>query len=199
MNSLLAILPLQEDGVFRAGAKGHVTSERCKKIETEKMPLYKVENTKIEYTVPDLYNNEQRTRGTRLHKIFKKIRYKDDVDIALHYFSVKGVIPRNCYNDDRKTILEALEDERVQEWFDSRNRVYNERSVISGMGKRRPDRFIVTPDGRTIVIDYKFGNIHKTSYREQVQEYLDILTEIGLKNVEGYLWYPLEQYIEKVN
>ena len=199
MNSLLAILPLQEDGVFRAGAKGHVTSERCKKIETEKMPLYKVENTKIEYTVPDLYNNEQRTRGTRLHKIFKKIRYKDDVDIALHYFSVKGVIPRDCYDDDRKTILEALEDERVQEWFDSRNRVYNERSVISGMGKRRPDRFIVTPDGRTIVIDYKFGNIHKTSYREQVQEYLDILTEIGLKNVEGYLWYPLEQYIEKVN
>ena len=199
MNSLLAILPLQEDGVFTSGSKGYVTPKDCEKTETAKMPLYKVENTKIEYTVPDLYDNEQRTRGTRLHKIFKKIRNIDDVDFALRYFSAKGVIPRDCYDDDRKILLGALDDERVQEWFDSRNRVYNERSMISGMEKRRPDRFIVTPDGRTIVIDYKFGNIHKTSYRKQVQEYLDILTEIGFKNVEGYLWYPLEQYIEKVN
>lgn len=198
MSSLLSILPIQE-GVYISGSKGQVTNRKSQNAVTSKMPIYKVENTKIEYTVPDLYDNEQRTRGIRLHKIFNKIRYKDDVDVALRYFSAKGAIPRDCYESDRKIILKALEDERVQEWFDSRNRVYNERGMISKQGKRRPDRFVITPDGRTIVIDYKFGNIHKADHKNQVQEYLDTLTEIGFKNVEGYLWYPLEQYIEKVN
>lgn len=199
MNSLLSILPLQDDGVYVSGMKGRKKSRSGQSVKMSKMPLYKVENTKIEYTVPDLCDNEQRSRGTRLHNIFKKIHCKDDVDMALRYFRVKGVIPRDCYDDDRKLVLNALEDKRVQEWFDSRNRVYNERSMISGMEKRRPDRFVTTPDGRTIVIDYKFGEIHKASYKKQVQEYLDILAEIGFEKIEGYLWYPLEQYIEKVN
>lgn len=199
MNSLLSILNKNEAGIFVSGEKGYKQGKKTESANKQKMPLYKVEDTKIEYVVHDLYDNEQRNRGNRLHEIFKKIRYKDDVETALHSLKVKGVIPKDYYEADRQLVLSALDDERVKDWFDSNNRVYNERSVMSGHGKKRPDRFVITPDGRTIVIDYKFGDIHENIYRKQVSEYIKILNEIGFKNIEGYLWYPLEQYIEKVD
>ena len=200
MNNLLSILPVEEGSLtYRSGTKGCVKSKDTDGVSSLKMPLYKVENIKLEYNTPDLYGNEHRVRGTRLHNVFKRIRYKDDVDTALLYFKVRGVIPSECYEDDSKVVREALEDERVQEWFDRRNKVYNERSMVNTFKKRRPDRFVTTPQGKTIVIDYKFGEIHDTSYKKQVREYMDILEEIGMEEIEGYLWYPLEKKIERVN
>lgn len=200
MNSLLKTLQFNEEGLFVVGEKGYMRSEEIK-AETEvalKMPLYKVENAKMEYTVPDLYGNEHRKRGTRLHDVFKRIRYKEDVDNALMYYKVRGVISSRDYDEDRRIVCEALEDERVQEWFNRKNKVYNERSLVQKMKKYRPDRFVTTPDGKTIIIDYKFGEVHSASYKKQVKEYMGILQEIGFTNVEGYLWYPLEHRIEQI-
>lgn len=201
MNTLLSTLPLQEDGcTYVSGKKGTVRDEQPRNgAETlEKMPLYKVQDVKIEYTVPDMADNENRERGNRLHNVFKRIRFKDDADTALRYFKAKGAFPRGSYDDDCLAVKAALDDERVQSWFDPRNKVYNERSMVRAFKKSRPDRFITTPDGKNIVIDYKFGEIHSPSYRKQVKEYVNILGEIGFENVEGYLWYPLERKIEKV-
>ena len=200
MNSLLKSLPLNEEGMFIMGKKGKgmgfVADTETK--ELLKMPLYKVENARLEFTVPDLYGNEHRKRGTRLHDVFKRIRYNEDVDKALLYYKVRGVIPSDCYEEDRRIVKEAMEDERVQEWFSRKNKIYNERSLVRKMKKYRPDRFITTPDGRTIIIDYKFGDVHSASYNKQVKDYMNILQEIGFTNIEGYLWYPLEHKIEQI-
>lgn len=199
MASLLGCLEFDENGRYSIGRKGRKDAEkenRC--VYSKKMPLYRVNDIKMEYVTPDVYGNEQRERGTRLHNVFKRIRYKDDADAALRYYRARGVISSADYDDDRRTVLEALEDSRVQEWFAHGNRVYNERNMVKGLKKSRPDRFIVTPDGRTIVIDYKFGDKHYKSYSEQVKNYMNILAEAGFENIEGYLWYPLEKKIGKV-
>ena len=57
------------------------------------MPLYRVNNIELKYVVDDMVTNEQREKGTRLHNVFKRIKYIDDVDVALHYCKVKGIIP----------------------------------------------------------------------------------------------------------
>lgn len=199
MASLLSCLEFDENGRYSVGCKGRkdVGKENlC--VYSKKMPLYRVNDTKMEYVTPDVYDNEQRRRGTRLHNVFKRIRYKEDADTALRYYRARGVISSVDYEDDRRTVLEALEDSRVQEWFAHGNRIYNERNMVKGLKKSRPDRFIVTPDGRTIVIDYKFGDKHYKSYSEQVKNYMNILAEAGFENIEGYLWYPLEKKIGKV-
>lgn len=198
MNELLSVLELTDENEFISGEKGSLKKSVNNDNISLKMPLYKVHDVKMEYTTPDLYVDEHRKKGTRLHNVFKKIRYKDDADSALLYYRVCGAIPKESYDEDCNIVKTALEDDRVQEWFNRNNRVYNERSLIHQFKKSRPDRFIITPDGRTIVIDYKFGEVHSNVYRKQVTEYMEILKEAGFKNIEGYLWYPLEQIIEKI-
>ena len=197
MSSLLSILP-SENNVYVLGTKGSMARDEKESVNVSQMPLYKVESNKLGYTAPDLFFNERQKRGVRLHKIFQRICYKDDVDTALRYFKVKGLIPLDSYEEDCKVVKDALEDGRVQEWFKRGNRVYNERSMAQMFNKSRPDRFIITPDGRTIVIDYKFGEVHSATYHKQVKEYMNTLAEIGLRNLEGYIWYPLEGIIESV-
>ena len=144
----------------------------------------------------DLVTNERQERGIRLHKVMNRIHSMKDVDKALLYFKVRGVIPAACFDEDCRTLKAALSLKDVQWWFDSRNRVYNERTLVDNTGKEiRPDRFFITPDGRTVVVDYKFGRMTKSTIKghsEQVLGYIDALKLCGCENVEGYLWFPLE-------
>ncbi|MCK4663507.1 MAG: Dna2/Cas4 domain-containing protein [Bacteroidales bacterium] len=41
----------------------------------------------------------------------------------------------------------------------------------------------------TIVIDFKFGFDIDNNHKIQVSEYVDILKEMGYKNINGYIWY----------
>ena len=203
-------LPLV-DNIYSVGEKGHYVPkdkdkepEKVEPLDNEEkkdalpvtMPIYRVENIKLEYKVNDMVFNERQDRGIRLHKVMNRIRTKDDVDKALLYFKVRGIIPSACFDEDSHIIKSALKLKDVQWWFDKSNRVYNERTIIDSEGKEiRPDRFFITPDGRTVVVDYKFGRMTPGTIKdhsEQVIGYINALEKSGCKNVEGYLWFPLE-------
>ena len=187
-----------EANVFTMGEKciKEKTNNEEAKAKAEEMPKYKVNNVELEYKVVDLYTNERCEQGIRLHNVLQRVKTIDDIDYALRYSKAKGIIPQEHYEAESKLLKEALNYDKVKWWFDKKNRVYNERSLLDDDGTiTRPDRFITTPDGRTVVIDYKFGK--KTpakvkEYKEQVQGYMKVLRKVGMKNVEGYLWFPLE-------
>jgi len=79
-------------------------------------------------------------------------------------------------------------------WFDGTYAPLNEVSIVDADGEvHRPDRVLVEKgmpvgQGRAIVIDYKFGQ-EKSSYRNQVRRYMELLTQIGYTDVTGYIWY----------
>jgi predicted RecB family nuclease len=53
-------------------------------------------------------------------------------------------------------------------------------------------------DGKEwIIVDFKFGS-PKPEYRNQVQEYKDLLAAMGHQNVRGYLWFVYSNKIEEV-
>ena len=53
-------------------------------------------------------------------------------------------------------------------------------------------------DGRqTIVVDFKFGT-HRDEYHRQVRQYMELLRQMGHRQVEGYLWYVYKNDIERV-
>lgn len=72
--------------------------------------------------------------------------------------------------------------------------------MINGKGNvYRPDRIVVTPEGKTIIIDYKFGEKEDSRYLRQVRNYMEIIGSCGFDNPEGYVWYIPENIIRKVS
>ena len=52
-------------------------------------------------------------------------------------------------------------------------------------------------DNEAVVVDYKFGN-KSDDYNKQVRRYMALLSQMGYKNVKGYLWYVYKNDIEEV-
>ena len=141
--------------------------------------------------------------GSVLHEIFSTIRTTADIDWALLALQHDGVL----YNDEvtsKKLIgilSKRLEDGRISNWFSDRWTLFNECAIlrIDEQGKvveRRPDR-VMTDGQETLVVDFKFGK-PKAAYREQVCEYMQLLQQMGMPNVQGFLWYVYSNRIEEV-
>ena len=147
--------------------------------------------------------NVNRERGVMLHNIFSEIQTSADV---------KRVMDSHEENDEFNTsiltrqeaeeyVRRCLENVQMSDWFSGEWQVCNERELLSAgkegkTDKHRCDR-IVYKDGETVVIDFKFGKPEK-KYYYQVRNYMTLLSQVGFKNVKGYLWYAEEEKLEEV-
>lgn len=48
-----------------------------------------------------------------------------------------------------------------------------------------------------IIVDFKFGN-PKPEYNRQVREYITLVSQMGYKDVKGYLWFVYSNKIVEV-
>ena len=137
-----------------------------------------------------------------LHNVFSTIRTSADIDQALLQLQQDGVL----YDDEitrekvTKLLRNRLEDNRVNDWFSDRWRLFNECTILQmadgKVQERRPDR-VMTDGKETHVVDFKFGR-PKPEYQEQVREYMQLLQSMGLPNVKGWLWYVYNNKVEEV-
>lgn len=165
------------------------------------MPKYEVYNNHklAKFILPEVFYTPQRERGILLHKVLSMIRNADDIERCLKYCRVRCVVLPEQYDEIASLVRKMLvQSEEVQRWFARGNKVYNERTIAVGEERYRPDRVVVTPQGETIVIDFKFGNIHSKGYMQQVKHYMALLSEAGLPNVTGRIWYPFEGIVDVV-
>ena len=141
--------------------------------------------------------------GSVLHEIFSTIHTTADIEGALRQLQHEGVL----YDDEvtanklTSTLQKRLEDDRVTSWFSERWKLFNECSILrlneQGMvEERRPDR-VMTDGKETHVVDFKFGR-PKPEYQEQVREYMQLLEQMQMPNVHGWLWYVYSNKIEEV-
>lgn len=89
----------------------------------------------------------------------------------------------------------------MADWFSSRWQLFNECSIIAldeegHLKERRPDR-VMTDGKETIVVDFKFGS-PKESYHDQVMQYMQLLEDMGMPSVKGFLWYVYSNKVEEV-
>jgi predicted Ser/Thr protein kinase len=61
---------------------------------------------------------------------------------------------------------------------------------------RRPDRIILV-DGKVVIIDFKFGE-EKEHYFRQVEEYRDLMSDMGYRQIDAFIWYVEKNKIVKV-
>jgi ATP-dependent exoDNAse (exonuclease V) beta subunit len=126
--------------------------------------------------------------GKLMHEIFEEILTDENVDAAVRRKVLEGKIPENEESYIREKIIALISSPGIKEWFEKGNEVLNEATILMpGSSTKRPDRIILR-DGRTIIIDFKFGN-ENPQYLNQIRHYRKILTDMGYTGVEAFLWY----------
>ena len=137
--------------------------------------------------------------GNVLHHVFAHIRTANDIEQALQGMEMDGILydaslpPAQIRNMIRK----RLANPRVAEWFSPKWTLYNECTILLPDGEeRRPDR-VMTDGKNTVVIDFKFGR-QREEYRQQVLEYMNLLSQMGHHHVTGFLWFVYSNQIIEV-
>ena len=132
--------------------------------------------------------------GKLMHSLFATIRTQADIDPQVDQMLRDGLLESTHKADKLKQDIRRhiADTPGAQEWFSGNYALFNEASIIYRDGgvlqTRRPDRVMITPDGRAIIVDFKFGR-EREEYLHQVQEYMDLLRKMGHPQVEGHIWY----------
>ena len=138
--------------------------------------------------------------GELLHLVMSGINRADDIEKVLDRLTIEGLIAtEERYNKIKRLIERAISNPKAKDWFAGKYKLYNECSILIGENDeatRRPDRVMIRGN-EAVVVDYKFGK-ESEAYKEQVQRYMTLLTQMGYENVKGYLWYVYNNVIKEV-
>lgn len=167
---------------------------------------FRQSNKSREFT--DTGNEEQQTyiqTGNVLHRILSTIRTTDDIDQAIRQLEFEGILDDNELTKEKlqQMLRKRLADPRVASWFAPRWKFFNECTILhvdpntDKVVEHRPDR-VITDGHEVTVIDYKFGH-PRQEYHEQVSQYMQLLSNMGYRNIKGYLWYVYSNKIEAIN
>lgn len=141
-------------------------------------------------------------QGQLLHNLFASIRQEGDLPQAIERLRFEGILESDKQEKQIQKLAQwALGNPRVKDWYSGEWELYNECSIIytdeeGVMQTRRPDR-VMMKDGQVVVVDFKFGK-PKDGYRQQVREYMDLLSAMGYEQISGYLWYVFANELEEV-
>lgn len=138
-----------------------------------------------------------RARGIVLHDILSRIDTSADVPGAVAEAVAAGELSAAEAASTEAMVAGMVASASSYGWFAVGAQVLKELAIIDTDGSvHRPDR-VLADGNRAVVVDYKFG-AHHGGYRRQVGQYMDMLRRMGYEDVEGYLWYAVENKIEKV-
>ena len=167
---------------------------------------FKQSNASRDFTIdPDSPASEQGSyirRGLIVHKVFELIHTEADIHPVLSNLEQQGVIGSAQMRKEIETdISRAMHNPQVARWFAPGWEVMNECSIVvndinGSITTRRPDR-VITNGSETIVVDYKTGR-PDSGHIKQVKDYMELLRQMGMTNVKGYIWYMHSSEIKDV-
>lgn len=127
-------------------------------------------------------------KGHLLHHIFEGVNSVSDIEQVLKSAREDGLFKREEEEEIRAAIKNVVEHAELKQFFDGTSQNYNEREIISGNGKIiRPDRLNISEKNFSI-IDYKTGEA-KAAHKNQINDYAEVLTEMGYKVDKKILVY----------
>lgn len=131
-----------------------------------------------------------RNYGILMHGLFEQASDLADIERNIGLLRDNGSINGEEAERLAANVGEAMLDVTVRGWFDgSWDVVRNEGGIIVPRDRGyRPDRVMIR-GGKAEIVDYKFGGTENRGYAEQMSRYMSILTEMGYREVSGYIWY----------
>lgn len=198
----------EEKKEFTAGSDSIAGEDRWKALsKTTKLSGYpsdlpdnrlRLNLHKSDYFLLDDESKKARiNHGNLMHELFESIITGEDVDKAVSRLLIKGKIPDNEVEKLSKEVTEKVSNPLVSDWYNKSWDVKTEADILIKNDKiRRPDRVLVKGN-RAIVVDYKFGDVEKGSYKVQIRKYMKHLAAMGYTDVKGFIWYvSLEKKVE---
>jgi ATP-dependent helicase/nuclease subunit A len=126
--------------------------------------------------------------GKLMHEVFEGIATLADIAPAVRKLVLEGKLTEEESIDIEKRINSLINIPQVSEWFLPGNKAITEAGILLPAGTtRRPDR-VIFKDGKTIIIDFKFGE-ENPHYVEQVREYSRLLKDMGYKDTDAFIWF----------
>jgi hypothetical protein len=126
--------------------------------------------------------------GKVMHEVFEGINTPSDIPNAVRKLVLEGKLSEAESDDIKRRVNEMIKIPQVADWFMPENKVLTEAGILLQSGvTRRPDRVIFRM-GKTTIIDFKFGK-ENSHYSEQVNQYRNLLLDMGYKDIEAYIWY----------
>ena len=126
--------------------------------------------------------------GDFVHQVLSEIHDDNDIDHALRPHLDAGVIDQATADMLKNQFLQMATHHVIGEAFSPNAKVKNECDILLADGDMlRPDRYAELPD-KVIILDYKTGKESK-DYLDQLKDYLDVVSTMVTKPIEGYLVY----------
>ena len=133
-----------------------------------------------------------------MHEVFEGINTPADTSMAVRKLVLEGKLADGESADIEKRIYSLISLPQVADWFIPDNKVLTEAEILLPTGiKRRPDR-VIFKDGKTTIIDFKFGE-ENPHYVEQVDKYRHLLLDMGYKDIDAFIWYVDKNLIVSVH
>jgi ATP-dependent exoDNAse (exonuclease V) beta subunit len=122
------------------------------------------------------------------------IHYLEDASKVLKELQSNGLIDKEQTRKLAERISELLANTEIKPFFDKKWQVLTEREILSPTGDAYvPDRVLIK-EGEVQVIDYKTGSKTKElQHREQINQYAELLHQMGHKNIKKYIIYTEEE------
>ena len=183
---------------FKAHRKEEETGEMFVRSSTDGYPSVPL-NGRLKYAADSIdyfsvdgqtgISASSRIKGIVYHDILSQVCVPEDLDQAVADAAARGDISYEQIGSVEKLLAERIAQVESRGWFNTPGaEILNEVSLIDVDGKvYRPDRVVKTDD-RIMIVDYKFGEHHK-SYERQMKKYAEIWKGMGYENVSAYLWY----------
>ena len=201
--------PAGEAGIFLAGCYdkeknvfelGTIPGQKIRISEDKKIPSLsylvgrKPESLKLKLHGENYFLEDREAvrkkinYGKLMHEVFEDINTREDIPAAVKRLVLEGKVEES----ESASLISRLDSlvsvKPVSDWFRPGNNVLKESEILLPSGvTRRPDRVIIN-DGKAVIIDFKFGEENK-HYTDQVRLYRRLLSEMGYKDIEAFLWY----------
>jgi len=195
-----------KDNSLTIGVRGKASPDESKSDGLETMeffnstPYYKKIVIRPSYKKLKVFESEKMKvktdKGVVVHKLLSYIIKADNLENALNKGLIEGIINQSEKEDYRKLLTAVINSKETKEWFEDKWEVKPESDILTKDGKvLRPDR-VMLKDDTAILIDYKTGKEEK-DHGEQLNEYGEILMQMGYKKVEKYILY-INDYNEEI-
>ncbi|MCQ2166580.1 MAG: UvrD-helicase domain-containing protein [Bacteroidales bacterium] len=135
------------------------------------------------------YNLSYRERGIVLHDILSRVRVPSDLERSVDLAIADGSLALSS----REKVIGILKPRIAShpEFFPDGEgtRLLLEQTIFDTDGsEHRPDRVVIYPDGKAVIVDYKFGTPHE-GYSDQIECYKRLLSAMGYRRVDACLWF----------
>lgn len=136
------------------------------------------------------------TYGNLLHEILAQIKTKDDIETTLQKLLSQGIIDTEQITHIKPKLMAIVTHPKLKAYYQQNLRIFNEREIVTQEAKNIiPDRLILYPDNSMVILDYKTG-AKDSKHHQQLQEYGNILTQMGYTIIKKTLIYIGESEID---